>query len=166
MKGFTQRQGWHFKGVFLLVVLLDHKKVGDELAVSPWCPWANSQSCSVPWWRIQTRWWADSDTTRDKTRRGAEEYDRVPALMDCFCVHWNKRQLFVQKSSNKGPLWRTQSRLWSGLPTTGAPLSFLFSEILIGFCNVNVEFHETVGIFGILCLFSFSHLYPAELKVN
>lgn len=55
MKGFTQRQGWHFKGVFLLVVLLDHKNVGDELAVSPWCPWANSQSCSVPWWRIQTR---------------------------------------------------------------------------------------------------------------
>lgn len=22
-----------------------------------------------------------------KTRRGAEEYDGVPALMDCFCVH-------------------------------------------------------------------------------
>lgn len=36
MKGCTQRQGRQFKGVFLLVVVLfDHKNVGDELAVSP-----------------------------------------------------------------------------------------------------------------------------------
>lgn len=28
-----------------------------------------------------------SDTMRDKTVRGAGEYDRVPTLMDCFCVH-------------------------------------------------------------------------------
>lgn len=44
MRGCTQRQGWRFKDLFLLVVVgSDHKNVRDELAVSPWCPRANSQ---------------------------------------------------------------------------------------------------------------------------
>lgn len=36
MKGCTQRQGWQLKAAFFLVVVLfDHKNVGDEPADSP-----------------------------------------------------------------------------------------------------------------------------------
>lgn len=46
-------------------------------------------SRSVPWWMFsklqQGNEWTDSDEVRDKTRRGADEHDRAPALMDFFC---------------------------------------------------------------------------------
>lgn len=40
--------------------------------------------------------WTDSDEVRDKTRRGADEHDRAPALMDFFFLRPLKRETVIR----------------------------------------------------------------------